>query len=65
VINIKNKINKIIKTLLERKLECLFLIGLVTIIITNFTLNIKFGCYFIGAVCILLSIYLDFIKNRR
>ncbi|NFD94572.1 hypothetical protein FDF49_10880 [Clostridium sporogenes] len=63
LIKFKNRINKIRKTLSRIKLECLFLIGLLTIIITNFTVNIKFGCYFIGIACILFSIYLDFIKK--
>ncbi|NEZ94449.1 hypothetical protein EXM58_00555 [Clostridium botulinum] len=64
MIEIKNRINNIKKALFKKKLECLFLMGLIIIIITNFTINIKFGCYFLGTVCILFAIYLEFITNR-
>jgi hypothetical protein len=62
---LKTKYNKMKKTLYKKKLECLFLIGLIIITTTNFTVNIIFACYFLGMICILFAVYLDFIKGRR
>lgn len=66
--NIKEKVNKIFKKTIFNELfvmEMVFFIGLAIIIFTNFSVNIKFGLYFLGLILIAFSIFLYRFTGKR
>jgi hypothetical protein len=46
-------------------MEMVFFIGLFIIIFTNFSINIKFGLYFLGLILIAFSIFLYKFAGKR
>lgn len=64
----RGKLNKLLsKTILNDifVMETVFFIGLFIIIFTNFTVNIKFGMYFLGFILIAFSIFLYKFTGKR
>ena len=65
---IKEKVNKMLKKTIFNELfvmEMVFFIGLAIIIFTNFSVNIKFGLYFLGLILIAFSIFLYKFTGKR
>lgn len=65
---IKNSIKNILRKTVFNDffvMEAVFFMGIFIIVFTNFTINIKFGLYFLGLILIAFSIFLYKFTGKR